>query len=279
MNQMTAHNRRAAGFGILSRYRSVAGLGVLLLVFCAPQLAAIDTVAEPYSARYAVYRNGKLQARAEFMLQQQGDDWVMKSDSIGTHGMARFLKFRDYEYVEGQFDGPQFRPLHYLHELQWLGPDQNSAAEFDWQNNTVTVTDDGETNTLELVPGALDPMSLQLELRRRLATEGAELEFKLVDVDEIEDHEFRKLSPERLETSLGCLLTQPVEKVREHSTRYTRSWHATEFGYIPVRMEHGKTDGDQMELRITELVLDGSPVEPKPACAAAQSERARSDSK
>ncbi|NIQ96710.1 MAG: hypothetical protein GWN87_22865, partial [Desulfuromonadales bacterium] len=55
------------------------------------------------SARYAVYRNGKLQARAEFLQQQQGETWVLKIESIGTHGMARFLKFRDYEFTEGYF--------------------------------------------------------------------------------------------------------------------------------------------------------------------------------
>ena len=84
---------------------AVTACAALLVVSTTPASAA-ETVMEPYSARYAVYRNGKLQARAEFLLQQQGDTWVLKSESIGTHGMARVLKFRDYEFTEGHFDIP-----------------------------------------------------------------------------------------------------------------------------------------------------------------------------
>jgi len=35
-------------------------------------------------------------------------------------------------------------------------------------------------------------------------------------------------------------------------------------------VEHGKTDGDHMEMRITELVIDGKVVDPQPGCAALQ---------
>ncbi len=245
-------------------------MAAFILASSAPPLLAQDGLAQPYSARYAVYRNGKLQARAEFLLQQQDDHWIMKSESIGTHGMARLLKFRDYEYVEGHFKGSQFRPLRYVHELKWMGPNQDSSALFDWNSGTVEVTTDGQTLSFDLVEDALDPMSMQLEIRRRLAAGETRLEITLVEEDELEAQTFRALTPERLETSLGCLDTLPVEKVRVGSTRFTRFWHAKAFGFIPVRMEHGKTDGDQMELRITELVISGKAVDPMPGCAAAQ---------
>lgn len=236
----------------------------------APAAGDMPENLQPYSARYAVYRNGKLSARAEFMLQQQGAGWIHKSESIGTHGMARFLKFRDYEYVEGFLANGSFRPTRYEHELKWLGPDRSTVAEFDWEAGEVTVSSDEGTVTLELEPGALDPMTLHLEMRKRLSAPDPRLEFLLVEEDEIELQRFRTLPAERLETSLGCLDTTPVEKVREGSTRFTRAWHAGALDHIVVRMEHGKPDGDQMELRITELIIDGKTIEPKPGCAAQQ---------
>lgn len=256
--------------GRAGRGWTTAALALAVALAWLPASAAPEDSVEPYSARYAVYRNGKLQARAEFLLQKEGGSWIMKSESIGTHGMARLMKFRDYEFVEGHFEGGGFQPLRYVHELKWLGPNQDWSADFDWEKGRVTVTDNGETRTFDLVEGAVDPMSLQLELRRQLARPEPRLEFMLVEDDELELQRFRTLPAERLETSLGCLHTQPVEKVREGSTRFTRFWHASDLRYIPVRMEHGKTDGDQMELRITELVLGGEPVDPKPGCAAAQ---------
>lgn len=254
----------------LSTWARGVQAAVLVALSLAQSTLAEETIAEPYSARYSVYRNGKLQARTEFLMEQQGENWILKSESIGTHGMARFTKFRDYEFVEGFFDGPQFHPLRYVHDLKWIGPDQKTSAEFDWDNNEVVVSHKGDQMTLELVEGAVDPMSLQLELRRLLAEPGQELEFMLVEDDEIELQRFRALPEELLETSLGCLETIPVEKIRRSSKRFTRSWHARELAQIPVRMEHGKTDGDHMELRINELVIDGVAVPPQPGCAARQ---------
>ena len=202
----------------------LSGYGMALLaamaLAVAPNLQAqpADSVFEPYSARYAVYRNGKLQARSEFLFQKQGENWIIKNESIGTHGMARFLKFRDYEFVEGRLEGDRFKPLRYVHDLKWIGPDQNSSADFNWENGVVEVIHKGENATLELVEGAVDPMSLQLELRKRLANPDQGLEFMLVEDDEIELQRFRTLPEEQMETSLGCLNTIPVEKIRRSST-------------------------------------------------------------
>ena len=253
-----------------NRLLSAALLALLTFAAVPRPVDAAETVLEPYSARYAVYRNGKLQARSEFLFQQEGDTWIMKSESIGTHGMARFMKFRDFEYVEGELNNDRFRPLRYVHDLKWIGPNQNSAAEFDWENNQVEVDHEGDVRVLELVDDAVDPMSLQLEMRQRLANQEENLEFMMVEDDEIELQRFRTLPAEQMETSLGCLDTVPVEKVRRNNRRFTRSWHASEHLFIPVRVEHGKTDGDHMELRITELTIAGTTIEPQPGCAAGQ---------
>ena len=224
----------------------------------------------PYSARYAVYRNGKLAARADVLLERQDDTWIIKSETIGTHGMARFMKFRDYEYVEGLNESGRFKPLRYVHELSWLGPDQDLQVEFSWESMEVTVSEDGSELSLPLVEDAVDPMSLQVDLRRRLALATSDLSFMLVEDDAIEEQRFRALPHERMETSLGCLDTVPVEKIRDESSkRFTRSWHASTLSFIPVRLEHGKRDGDRMEMRITELELNGTRIEPMPGCAAA----------
>ena len=89
--------------------------------------------------------------------------------------------------------------------------------------------------------------------------------------DEIKEQIFQALPAEQLETSLGCLQTTPVERVRVGSTRYTRAWHAPGLDFITVRMEHGKTDGDHLELRITGLEMDEQEIAPEPGCVASQS--------
>ncbi len=242
-------------------------LVVLLLLSWASGLAAEW---QEYAARYAVYRNGKLIGKAEFSLQKQGDLWVSKSEGSGTHGLARILRARDNEYVEGHLRDGRFYPLKYTQHTRVAGVDNEWNAQFDWDHNAVKIVDGKNRLTLDLGAGALDALSLKLELQRRLRESEPELNFFLVDEDEIKEQQFRKLNKEMLETSLGCLQTIPVERVRSNSKRYTRAWHAPEFEFITVRLEHGKTGGDHMEMRITELVLGDRLVSPQPGCVAQQ---------
>ena len=79
-------------------------------------------------------------------------------------------------------------------------------------------------------------------------------------------HRYRISAPESLTTALGCLQAQRVERIRENSKRYTRVWYAIELGYVAVRLEHGKYDGDHMEMRIESLQLDGKTIEPGSIC-------------
>jgi hypothetical protein len=225
---------------------------------------------QQYNARYALYRNGKLIGKAEFTFKQTGENWVIRSEGSGTHGLARLLGARDTEYTIGQLSDGRFIPEQYSQHTRVAGFDNKWTADFDWQQNKVLISKGKESVPLTMNPIALDGLSLKVELQRRLRDDDPNMMFFLVDEDEISQQQFRVLQPETIETSLGCLQTTPVERVREGSTRYTRAWHAPGLDFITVRMEHGKTGGDHLELRITGLELDQREIVPKPGCAASQ---------
>ena len=140
-------------------------------------------------------------------------------------------------------------------------------AEFNWANGTVrSVYEDGES-TLELGDGVLDPVSIGLVIRAGLRNGEDEWRPMMVDEDEIEEQHFRAQPESMLDTSLGCLEVRNVEKIRApESSRYTRTWYATDLDYVPVFIEHGKKDGDHMETRIRSLTLDGQSVSAKAGC-------------
>lgn len=252
-------------------------LPLLLLLAAAPPpaQAEADYTLAPYSARYAIYRNGKLTGKMEVSLERHGERWIIRSEGSGTHGLARILAARDIEDVDGRLVDGRFRPDRYHRHTRVAGLDDRWTADFDWDQRTVSVTHDRDDPVvLEMgEPGigdALDPLSLKLALRRRLAGQEPELRFQMVEEDELDEQNFRVLPGEWMETSLGCLSTTPVEKIRYNSKRYTRAWHAPELDYIEVRLEHGKTGGNHLEMRITELTLDGKEIAPRPGCAALQ---------
>jgi hypothetical protein len=232
-----------------------------------------DIAVAPYEARYSIYRNGKLTGKMEVELQRRGQRWVIRSSGSGTHGLARLLGARDYEEVRGRVLDGRFRPERYRRHTLVAGLDDVWTVGFDWEERRVTIThNDNDPLILDMIGGSLDPLSLKLEMRQRLAAQNSDLHFQMVEDDEIDEQNFRLLPAERLETSLGCLLTLPVEKIRHNSPRYTRAWHAPQLGFIEVRMEHGKTGGNHLEMRITELSVDGQGVAPRPGCAALQQE-------
>lgn len=237
------------------------------LAWAVPALAAI----QPYSARYSIYRNGSLTGKVEVIMVQEGELWIIKSKGSGTHGLARILRASDTEQVIGRLREGRFWPDQYSRHTRVAGIDDEWLASFDWESRRVIVVHDGdETFDLEMTEDALDPLSLKMEMRQRLGEPHPDLGFQMVEEDEIDEQNFRVLPTEWLETSLGCLETTPVEKIRHNSKRYTRAWHAPELDNIEVRMEHGKTGGNHLEMRITELVLDGRSVSPRPGCSARQ---------
>jgi hypothetical protein len=263
------------------RWRAALAAALLASILSAPAgpLAAQAEegyALEPYGARYAIYRNGKLTGKVEVSLERHGERWIIRSEGSGTHGLARILAARDNEDVAGQLVDGRFRPDRYRRHTRVAGIDDRWTVEFDWERRRVSIVHDRDDPLLLDMssPGigdAIDPLSLKLEMRQRLSGPDPQLQFQMVEEDEIDEQNFRILPSEWLETSLGCLSTIPVEKIRHGSTRYTRAWHAPELDFIEVRVEHGKTDGNHLEMRITELTLDGAAITPRPACAALQS--------
>jgi len=254
--------------------RAVAALALLSALLCGPGAAAAAPEDGfrllPYQARYTIYRNGKLTGKVDVSLEPHGDLWIIRSEGSGTHGLARILAARDDEHVIGHLKDGRFRPDHYRRHTRVAGIDDRWSVESDWAERQVSIVHDRNDPLVLNMPAedALDPLSLKLEMRRRLSEPDPQLHFQMVEEDEIDEQNFRILDPEWMETSLGCFRTVVVEKVRENSKRYTRAWHAPELNFIEVRMEHGKTGGNHLEMRITELTVDGVAVQPRPGCAA-----------
>jgi hypothetical protein len=217
-----------------------------------------------------VYRNGKLTGELEITYEQNGNRWNISSEGTGTRGLAHFLRAKENEYAEGTFVQGRFQPISYTYYKRVAGNDDLWTAGFDWDQGTVDITRGKKVLTLDTASGTVDALSLKLELRRRLRDRDPDLVFMQVDDDKIKEMVYRVLEPEEIETRLGCLLTTPVERIHLGGTRFSRSWHAPELDFIMVRLEHGKSNGDDIEMRIAELKFDQQKVKSGSGCAAPQ---------
>jgi hypothetical protein len=238
----------------------------IFLALWLPSAACFADRPADFEARLELYRKGKLSGETVFKLETVDGNWVMHSSTEGTRGMASWIGLKENSTGEGDWHAGQPRPLRYERNVKAVIT-REWSAEFDWDNNVVhTVYPDG-SSTLELEPGVVDEMGLGLAIRMGLRNGEDDWRLRQLDEDEIEDAHFRVSDVRAVDTPLGCMQTAVVEKVRAAtSTRYTRTYYATEHDFAPVLIEHGKMDGEQVEGRVISLTVDGKAVAAGPAC-------------
>lgn len=219
---------------------------------------------QPHQARYDVSRNGSTLGRLHATLRQRDDGlWHYRIESETTAWYARMLgastletawfDWRDDWQVTGR-DHPVVA-LTYHHVAERTGRDRFWQHEYDWDGlRTSTRTHEGDS-TIELQPGAVDPLTLRLAAAARIGSDdgaGTDFEFPVVERDEIEVQQYRFQRHERLEILGRCLDTSVYYRFRrEGSSRNYRAWHAEALGWLPARIVH-EDDGDTIAIELTD---------------------------
>lgn len=236
---------------------------VAALCACFPAFAIDGT---GFKARYTVLMNGKPRLESYLEMSRQDEYWTLESTGHGTKGLARMLGISNAETSRLEKTDAGFRPLEFQHHSKIAGRDERWSAVFDHGAGQVQLNHEEGSDQFSTAPGTWDPLSLTIELRQRLAAGEVDFELRVANEDEINTHHYRAGDISQIETSLGCLNVIKLERVRENSKRYSRSWYAPEFDFIPVRIQHGKQGGKDFDMRIEQLTLDGRSVSPRQSC-------------
>ena len=168
-------------------------------------------------------------------LKRSGADAYHYSSTSVPHGMFRMAlpdaisQESTFRIIDGQVVPSEFR-----------GSDEKERPielKFDWEHKRVTGVAKNLPVDLELTEGTQDPMSLQLESLRGLASGTLQGSVRLVDSDKIKDYELSREGTARIETGLGTLDTIIWTSKRAGGDRMTRTWVAPALGYLPVKAE------------------------------------------
>lgn len=233
-----------------------------------PSLCLAAPLPTPFEASYGFYRNGKLAGETTFSFDVEHQRWTLTTASTGTRGLAKFLGLEERSSSSGSWSENGPVPFEFEQHINVAIKTIKTSARFDWENAEVVSRFDDSELTLPLEPGILDPVSEGLAIRADLSEGKTQWQFQVLDEDEFESHRFQAGAEETIETAIGCMTVVTVSRIRhEGSTRYTRTQYARDLHWVPVRLEHGKTDGDQMESRIEKLMIDGQAVPAGPACS------------
>ena len=241
---------------------------ILLLCLTAFPAFALESTAAPqdYTAVYKVLRNGKELAAVTIQLSHQQDLWKLHGFTHDTRGLAKFLNIKGTQTTVGKWLDGQFRPENYSFSFSLAGFRKSWQALFDWQASQVTTRGKRGTLPLQMTEDAIDPLSLSLNLRSELVKNQAQLSARVVEEDKIKNHVYEVTGLETTDTALGCINTTRLQRLRKNPNRISQGWYARNYNFSPIRMQHKSNKGNNLELLITALEIEGKTIEAVAPC-------------
>jgi len=237
---------------------------ILLLVVSAGSISsAVAQNPVVYDAQYQARAAG-LSATAERQLVSLGGDRYRLSQAMEVRVLGAKLGEIE-ETSQFSFGADKLAPEHYRYRQSGISR-TNEEVSFDWDNGMALSTEDDEQWQLAIGPGIVDKLNYQLLLRQTLANdENSELEFHIVDTDEVETHQYRVTGSEQVETELGSFDCLRVERIHKPgSDRRTVFWLAKDWSMLLVKLEQTSGSGAETELLLEQAVVAGQVVTPLP---------------
>lgn len=156
-----------------------------------------------------------------------------------------------------RWQGDRVIPLRYRYRLSgFLIRNREEAINFDWENGVASGHHEGDRFSLELEPGALDPMGYQLQLHQDIRAGKREMEYRVIDKGGYDTDRFAVIDEEVLTTDQGNVNTLKAEKVRDdNSKRQTLMWFAPDREYLLVRLLQVEPDGSSYEIMINDAEI------------------------
>lgn len=238
---------------VASRLITLATVLAAIVALGAP-LTAYAAAPAPFSAVYnARYDGLPLKAKAVREL-RVGERGQLEFTSTAS---AFFTRIRESSTFRWSDAGPV--PSHYAYERKGLGKNRRADVRFDWATGTAANIAKRKPWSLQVLPGTLDKLAVQIKLRadvRQLIARGESgpLVYHIVENGRLKRFEFELSGQESIETPLGPLDTVKLRRVRAaDSKRETVFWLAPAHDFLLVKMFQQERNGTKFELEIRSL--------------------------
>ena len=215
-----------------------------------------------YSAYYVASTNG-ISGEAERHLVHNGDNRYRLNVSL--EAKVAGVEIGDLEQSSVfHFQDQEIRPQQYDYQVSGVSSDVESVV-FNWDAGIALSAEEDQSWSIELSGPVLDQMSYQQALALAVMDDptAQEFTFQLVDGPIVEEHRFRSLGEEIIETPLGQLRCAKLERIREvDSGRSTVIWLAKDWQHLLAKIEQRNPSGLQIELSLRMALVGGETVQP-----------------
>lgn len=230
--------------------RALFAVTVLLLAGGVTAAGAPGSV----KADYAVYKDGLHIATVEETYQKTADHYRIVSDSNPAGLLAMFVRTKIKVQSSGVVTAAGLQPDK-LDYGRLDDASKNVSAAFDWRARELNLSYDGRHETLPLVAGIQDRLSVMYQFMFLAPDKVRVLEFPMTNGKKIENYRYELVGTETLETPLGKLKTLHLVKHRDPGENGTEVWLAADRHLFPVKLLILENDGSKFEQVITRLEI------------------------
>jgi hypothetical protein len=232
---------------------------------------------EPFQASFAVSRNGKELGVMQMQLTHpRPGEALFVSRTEGKGGLAGFLGVTIDERSELNVDASRISTRSYRYKQQMVG--RKRARELDVAaDGSVSEVDNGKSWTYRAADAVLDRHAVVLGIAAKLADgvpNGSVFDLPVASKGEAENWRFLVVGDELVETGNGRMQAIRVERVRENAERKTVSWHAVDYGFLPIKVEQIEPDGERLVSVLQTFEQGGTPAIGRDSAADARNCRA-----
>ncbi len=204
-----------------------------LLLFSFPCFAELPL----FSAEYALTRSTIPIATVKLSLQRHKAGFLFKSI---TEPVIPLSWIREDLVIESSYwayhDGFP-RPTRYHYKRSNRSSQHEANLNFDWDNQILTTTTNGNSWEMALADKTLDKALVQLALMEALTENKKKFDYSVADGGKPKHYQFIEAGRAVLKSKLGTIETIKILRRKAGKEANTTLWMAPSLSYLPIRID------------------------------------------
>ncbi len=205
---------------------------------------------------FQIMRKGGVAGHEHQSFQTTSDGLYVLTSQAGANGLLSLVLSDLMQKSEGQITKQGLRPNRFLYQY---GKNAGKAqkAEFDWQNNVLTLEVGNQRRTVELEAGSQDLMSFMYQFM--FVPPLQQMQLSVSNGKMLRTYNYIFAGEETLPSKMGPLRTWHISKSSGTDEEKADLWLAVDYHYLPVKISKAEKDGTLMERIATSLQLEYPP--------------------
>ena len=238
------------------RYRITLILAASLLLCVAGTDRSFGDGEPPYPEFVAYYdasANGFGVGSVTVSLTHEGGGRYLYTQESNSSGIVAWFSSDDsIETSRWQLIDGRIQPLEYESQRKGGDDDENEHLIFDWEAGKVRNIGAGKHWEIDLPPGTLDRLVMQLAMLFDLRDGATRFDYQIPRQGRLKDYRFALLGEEDIDLTPGMYHTLKVGRTNDDKDE-SWVWSAPELDYFPVRFLKKKQSGIKIELELRKL--------------------------